>query len=661
MKIIYLCLFLFSEIVISAQTNPNKPDFPLTQAKANKEFSPSQKIVVVESFTNEYYDEISHDPNHGIIDGVFDQFAISQPIAFISTIFGGYYYYKASQSDNLKTNMTPYLFIDGELVENLQQLPMDIVYERIKPLIDSRLAEPAPVAIEIKNCRFKQEQYMVDFDVLYESLALPENTTAKLKIVITQWNKGELFSTSLNGSYEHIISWSLNQGEGTAIEFTSNGQTDSLHFTANTSFFERESPLELIAYIQNQETNEVYNAAKYWITPPNRNEIVFKVVNAVTNKSIANATISWDDHLLIHTNNEGIAYLAQFPARTMNLSIKHPFYHEKMESIIVEKDSTYTICMTANGINNLYYEDFNQYADYQIPDSWEIYPPDSNAILTKNKKLLFTYNYQTTKFPLIATTPTMNLSNSTFLFFKALGDYNGKLAVGYLSNYSDTSSFVTVQEFVLPTFVESYIKIPMDNFLESQSIAFKLVNGNWLSIDDVGIEGQAKNDNAFLDTIELSYGELEPDFNPSVFNYSVFLPEQWSFLPEIDATPQDSNATVIVSYTDALNPGCRIYIYAENEIDTNNYYINFITSITDDKANKQLHVFPNPASGNFNIISDAVFSKVSIYSMQGKLVETINFPVKVTQATIKTRLCGICIIECTLNNEGKRYSKLSLY
>jgi len=97
MKVICLCLFLFSEIVISAQTSHNNPDFPLTQAKPNKEFSPSQKVVVVESFTNEYYDEISHNPNHGIIDGVFDQFPINQPIAFISTIFGGYYYLKTQQ------------------------------------------------------------------------------------------------------------------------------------------------------------------------------------------------------------------------------------------------------------------------------------------------------------------------------------------------------------------------------------------------------------------------------------------------------------------------------------------------------------------------------------------------------------------------------------
>jgi len=126
-----------------------------------------------------------------------------------------------------------------------------------------------------------------------------------------------------------------------------------------------------------------------------------------------------------------------------------------------------------------------------------------------------------------------------------------------------------------------------------------------------------------LQNIKINGNDL-PGFNPDVFTYNVTLPGGTVIVPDVVGIPIDTNETVIVIPPQALPGTTTIDVFAQDNIDHNLYTLNFdFASGVDPKKVEAVSIHPNPTSGLI-YISGAYHSRITVYSMNGVLMKTLE-------------------------------------
>ncbi len=174
----------------------------------------------------------------------------------------------------------------------------------------------------------------------------------------------------------------------------------------------------------------------------------------------------------------------------------------------------------------------------------------------------------------------------------------------------------------------------------------------------------APSNNALLDSLFFSEGELCPEFNPDSLSYVLELDSLTGFMPMANAFLADSNATVVV--TNASIPGeMTIVVTAEDGVTTTAYTI-LIGGDCDlgiDEMNDMLAIalFPNPVENILNIHLDGSFSrKLSLVELSGGVLQTVEIVEgqKEYQLDVSNYPSGIYFIQMQNDGEMLKSEKL---
>lgn len=115
-----------------------------------------------------------------------------------------------------------------------------------------------------------------------------------------------------------------------------------------------------------------------------------------------------------------------------------------------------------------------------------------------------------------------------------------------------------------------------------------------------------------------------PDFNPTIYEYTIKIPQGTIEIPEIGAISTDPDATVIILSAFEIPGTTIIDVFAEDLSTQNTYSVHFEyeTGISKNK-NELINIFPNPTSGEV-FIESAINSKVEVYNIAGALVTSFS-------------------------------------
>ena len=110
------------------------------------------------------------------------------------------------------------------------------------------------------------------------------------------------------------------------------------------------------------------------------------------------------------------------------------------------------------------------------------------------------------------------------------------------------------------------------------------------------------------------------DFDPSIFEYFIELPEGTTEIPLVEGTSTDANAIVMVEPANELPGSTYVDVFAEDLITNNRYTVTFtIATGLNDLNDQQIKLYPNPTSGILNISSDKNAS-ICVYATDGSLI-----------------------------------------
>ena len=137
---------------------------------------------------------------------------------------------------------------------------------------------------------------------------------------------------------------------------------------------------------------------------------------------------------------------------------------------------------------------------------------------------------------------------------------------------------------------------------------------------------RSENDDASLSMLDVSAGDLDPEFNSAVFEYTVNL--LGINKVTITATPTDSNATVEGDGLHNLTAGENVLPVKVTAVngDTAVYTItvNYTSvGIDDMQYVNDVRVYPNPTTGKFRITnSESGINSVDIFDVYGRLLQS---------------------------------------
>ena len=119
-------------------------------------------------------------------------------------------------------------------------------------------------------------------------------------------------------------------------------------------------------------------------------------------------------------------------------------------------------------------------------------------------------------------------------------------------------------------------------------------------------------------------GTLVPGFSSDTFDYNVTLPTGTVVVPEITATPIDTNAVVIIIPANQLPGTTTIDVFAQDRKTHNLYSVNFTVGGVgiNDPAVKNVVAYPNPTKGMIFLLN-ANHSSVTITTSNGEVVRSI--------------------------------------
>jgi len=627
-----------------------------------------RNLVIIETIGSEYYDTMTPAPNYGIIERSWDQFLDTEPVGFISYVYLGYPGSGLIDYERINNyygvNIIPTVIVDGQINGESNAAYGDCdLHTKYSQIINNRMDIPTPISVNIANIVYNSETQTVSFDVITKTFQDLNDTAINLHSVITHFNTNEEYSSSLNGSYEFSVRWSLNNGMGIPITLTTNGQADTSHFEVQLNNFNSEKPYQILAFVQNVQTKEIYNGDKKWLTPLDRNDVIFIVENEITHAPIEKAIIEWNE-FKITTNQKGSASISQIANTVLQMKFSHYGYNSITSGISIISDSLYSIKLKRNDDNYLLFENFNYIlCGSSLPENWTAICQNLNSIKVYNNALHFLSDTSCTKHSMFLISPVLNLNNASQLTFKIGSFSSSEIAVGYLNNMSDTNTFQSIK--IIDIESENHLtmkdySLSLNQFKEANNITFRYTSNINISIDNIFVIGYPKSNNALLSDLWLSFGYLEPAFNPNITEYTANIPSYETGLPDIFAQTMDTAAKAIINMSTSP-PFGSVYVYAENEIDTMLYTIQFnITDINTTKE-QQLKLFPNPSNQYININSPHFFKRINIYNLQGKTVFTKTFYTPVNNYSISDIPVGYYLIEVLLNNNNKILSRFVIY
>lgn len=187
-------------------------------------------------------------------------------------------------------------------------------------------------------------------------------------------------------------------------------------------------------------------------------------------------------------------------------------------------------------------------------------------------------------------------------------------ANGTTFNFSDRVP-VNINETVdlTGTNVEEWNDLIVGVFV--QDIATKEIYQSTYSVEN-GVPGTE----ARLASIKQD-GVLISGFSPDIFTYESRLPSGTIIVPEITATPIDTNETVIIVPANELPGATTIDVFAEDLMVHNLYTVNFIiggVGMGDQKV-QAVNIYPNPSAGNL-YIGNAAHSSIRIFASDGTMM-----------------------------------------
>jgi hypothetical protein len=138
----------------------------------------------------------------------------------------------------------------------------------------------------------------------------------------------------------------------------------------------------------------------------------------------------------------------------------------------------------------------------------------------------------------------------------------------------------------------------------------------------------APNNDATLSGITISEGELDPAFSPTEFYYTVELPGSTTAAPTVTATPNDSNADVVVNdasdvlSSNAADKTTTVVVTAEDGTTSLTYEIlwDVRVSAASIEAGK-FALYPNPVTQKLFISDADVISSVTVSSIVGQVMK----------------------------------------
>lgn len=152
-----------------------------------------------------------------------------------------------------------------------------------------------------------------------------------------------------------------------------------------------------------------------------------------------------------------------------------------------------------------------------------------------------------------------------------------------------------------------------------QHISTKEVYQSAYSIENGTLANEARLASIMQD------GQPIPGFLPDVFDYEVRVPSGTVIVPEITATPIDTNETVIVIPAVELPGTTSIDVFAQDLMTHNQYNVEFIIGGVGfgDQQVSNVNVYPNPTSGLIRIMN-ANHSKITVFATDGTTLMHIS-------------------------------------
>lgn len=157
-------------------------------------------------------------------------------------------------------NGTPTTVIDG----NFFQGSTGSLLSTLNTRVTQRVAEPAKYTIQVNNLRLENGE--VKGDAVYTSIG--DNSAANLRafVVLVERN---VYRTSYKaspgsnseGHYQNVMRYIFGANNGQAIMNKNNGETLTTNFTFNTQNVKSLNEVRVVAFVQNNATKEVYQAA----------------------------------------------------------------------------------------------------------------------------------------------------------------------------------------------------------------------------------------------------------------------------------------------------------------------------------------------------------------------------------------------------------------
>lgn len=196
-------------------------------------------------------------------------------------------------------------------------------------------------------------------------------------------------------------------------------------------------------------------------------------------------------------------------------------------------------------------------------------------------------------------------------------------ADGEVSSFSELQSnnFSKISNLFF-TFIEEFDDLGVVVFIQDNST--KEVYQSAYSQENVTYGNDATLASIMVDEVAID------GFSPNVFDYEVALAEYPIELPIITVETTDENAKTFVTQCEEIPGNATIKVFAEDLVNTNTYQVHFkIGTGTEDRlAMQNIYIYPNPANNLISVENWEQVSKMEIFSIDGRLVYSMNQPSK---------------------------------
>jgi len=183
------------------------------------------------------------------------------------------------------------------------------------------------------------------------------------------------------------------------------------------------------------------------------------------------------------------------------------------------------------------------------------------------------------------------------------------------------------------------------NMAEATTIVVTAVDGTTQATYTINFT----SDNAFLSSITLSEGTLNPEFDKETLTYTVDVPMGTTDAPDVTAVTEDQNATVNITAATEVPGTTTIVVTAIDGSTQKTYSIDFVLGINYAQFSN-VKLYPNPTKNVLNIINTNNVKSINILSLDGRMVlinNEINSNIKIE---LNDLLSGTYIVKILFND-----------